>query len=191
MSPAKLARVSVITERLLKVKFKVRASPMSLDMTVEDAQEFFSGGPVLSGPRWTRWCVGLGLYKSRPAGDDPVRRRGAARQLSKELARSVHGPARYISLNEPTTGPAFRRRWRNCWKCCTSWWMQGNSSSWIEHNLDVIKTADHLNRYGPEGGDGVAGIVAEGTPEEVAEVRREHTGRYLKPSCSPSGSLAE
>ncbi|MCB1314090.1 MAG: excinuclease ABC subunit A, partial [Sedimentitalea sp.] len=100
-------------------------------------------------------------------------------KLSKELARRSTGRTLYI-LDEPTTGLHFEDV-RKLLEVLHELVDQGNSVVVIEHNLDVIKTADHIIDIGPEGGDGGGEIVATGTPEEVAEVPQSHTGRYLKP----------
>jgi excinuclease ABC subunit A len=109
--------------------------------------------------------------------------------LSKELARQSTGRTLYI-LDEPTTGLHFEDV-RKLLEVLHELVDQGNSVVVIEHNLDVIKTADHLIDIGPEGGDGGGRIVAEGTPEQVAEVEASHTGRYLKPMLQPKRVAAE
>ena len=100
-------------------------------------------------------------------------------KLSKELARQSTGRTLYI-LDEPTTGLHFEDV-RKLLEVLHELVDQGNSVVVIEHNLDVVKTADYIIDIGPEGGDGGGRIVATGTPEEVAEVAESHTGRYLKP----------
>jgi excinuclease ABC subunit A len=100
-------------------------------------------------------------------------------KLSKELSRRATGKTLYI-LDEPTTGLHFDDV-RKLLEVLHSLVDQGNTVVVIEHNLDVIKTADWLIDIGPEGGDGGGEIVATGTPEQVAEIAASHTGRYLKP----------
>ncbi|MGR3272247.1 MAG: excinuclease ABC subunit UvrA, partial [Thalassococcus profundi] len=110
-------------------------------------------------------------------------------KLSKELAKRSTGRTLYI-LDEPTTGLHFEDV-RKLLEVLHELVDQGNSVVVIEHNLDVIKTADHLIDIGPEGGDGGGKIVAEGTPERVAEIEASHTGRYLKPMLAARKVAAE
>ena len=100
-------------------------------------------------------------------------------KLSKELSKRSTGRTLYI-LDEPTTGLHFEDV-RKLLEVLHELVDQGNTVVVIEHNLDVVKTADHIIDIGPEGGDGGGKVVATGTPEEVAEVTESHTGRYLKP----------
>ncbi len=123
--------------------------------------------------------VGLGYIK---VGQQATTLSGGEAQrvkLSKELARRSTGRTLYI-LDEPTTGLHFEDV-RKLLEVLHELVDQGNSVVVIEHNLDVVKTADWIIDIGPEGGDGGGRIVAVGTPEEVAEVEASHTGRYLKP----------
>ena len=108
-------------------------------------------------------------------------------KLAKELAKRSTGQTLYI-LDEPTTGLHFEDV-RKLLEVLHELVEAGNTVVVIEHNLDVIKTADHIIDIGPEGGDGGGEIVAVGTPEEVAEVARSHTGHYLKPMLT-SGKVA-
>ncbi|MDP5325979.1 MAG: excinuclease ABC subunit A, partial [Paracoccaceae bacterium] len=122
--------------------------------------------------------VGLGYIK---VGQQATTLSGGEAQrvkLSKELARRATGRTLYI-LDEPTTGLHFEDV-RKLLEVLHELVDQGNSMVVIEHNLDVIKTADHLIDIGPEGGDGGGKIVAVGTPEQVAKVGASHTGHYLK-----------
>lgn len=110
-------------------------------------------------------------------------------KLSKELAKRSTGRTLYI-LDEPTTGLHFEDV-RKLLEVLHELVAQGNSVVVIEHNLDVIKTADWLIDIGPEGGTGGGRIVAVGTPEHVAEVEESHTGRYLKPMLEARKVAAE
>ena len=110
-------------------------------------------------------------------------------KLAKELSKRATGRTLYI-LDEPTTGLHFEDV-RKLLEVLHELVDQGNSVVVIEHNLDVIKTADHLIDIGPEGGDGGGQVVATGTPEEVAEVAASHTGRYLKPMLQGRKVAAE
>jgi excinuclease ABC subunit A len=163
----------------LEVLFKGKSIADVLDMTVEDAQAFFSAVPSIREKMDALVRVGLGYIK---VGQQATTLSGGEAQrvkLSKELARRSTGRTLYI-LDEPTTGLHFEDV-RKLMEVLHELVEQGNSVVVIEHNLDVIKTADWIIDIGPEGGDGGGEIVATGTPEEVAEIERSHTGRYLKP----------
>lgn len=162
----------------LEIKFKGKSIADVLDMTVEDAQTFFTAVPSIREKMDALMRVGLGYIK---VGQQATTLSGGEAQrvkLSKELARRSTGRTLYI-LDEPTTGLHFEDV-RKLLEVLHELVDQGNSVIVIEHNLDVIKTADHIIDIGPEGGDGGGRIVAIGTPEKVAEVGDSHTGRYLK-----------
>ncbi|MFN8732300.1 MAG: ATP-binding cassette domain-containing protein, partial [Hyphomonadaceae bacterium] len=149
-----------------------------LDMTVDEAAGFFQAVPSIRDKMETLVRVGLGYVK---VGQQATTLSGGEAQrvkLSKELSRRATGRTLYI-LDEPTTGLHFEDT-RKLLEVLQELVDQGNSVLVIEHNLDVIKTADWLIDLGPEGGDGGGLIVAEGTPEEVALVAGSWTGRYLK-----------
>ncbi|MFZ5961432.1 excinuclease ABC subunit UvrA [Thalassococcus sp. BH17M4-6] len=173
----------------LEIKFKGKSIADVLDMTVEDAQEFFKAVPSIREKMDALVRVGLGYIK---VGQQATTLSGGEAQrvkLSKELAKRSTGRTLYI-LDEPTTGLHFEDV-RKLLEVLHELVDQGNSVVVIEHNLDVIKTADHLIDIGPEGGDGGGEIVAEGTPEEVAEIEASHTGRYLKPMLAARKVAAE
>ncbi len=173
----------------LEIKFKGKSIADVLDMTVEDAQEFFSAVPSIREKMDALMRVGLGYIK---VGQQATTLSGGEAQrvkLSKELAKRSTGRTLYI-LDEPTTGLHFEDV-RKLLEVLHELVDQGNSVIVIEHNLDVIKTADHIIDIGPEGGDGGGRIVATGTPEEVAEVAESHTGRYLKPMLKAGRVAAE
>ncbi len=162
----------------LEVTFKGKSIADVLDMTVEDAEAFFSAVPSIREKMTTLMRVGLGYIK---VGQQATTLSGGEAQrvkLSKELARRSTGRTLYI-LDEPTTGLHFEDV-KKLLEVLHELVEQGNSVVVIEHNLDVIKTADHIIDIGPEGGDGGGMVVAAGTPEEVATVEHSHTGRYLK-----------
>ncbi|NIZ11586.1 excinuclease ABC subunit UvrA [Pseudooceanicola sp. HF7] len=162
----------------LEIKFKGKSIADVLDMTVEDALEFFQAVPSIRDKMDALCQVGLGYIK---VGQQATTLSGGEAQrvkLSKELSKRSTGRTLYI-LDEPTTGLHFEDV-RKLLEVLHELVDQGNSVVVIEHNLDVIKTADHIIDIGPEGGDGGGEIVAQGTPEEVAEVKRSHTGLYLK-----------
>jgi excinuclease ABC subunit A len=163
----------------LEVKFKGRSIADVLDMTVEDAVEFFKAVPPIREKMAMLAEVGLGYVK---VGQQATTLSGGEAQrvkLAKELSRRATGQTLYI-LDEPTTGLHFEDV-RKLLEVLHALVEQGNTVVVIEHNLEVIKTADWVLDLGPEGGDKGGEIVAEGTPEQVAEVARSYTGGYLKP----------
>ncbi|MEO0666997.1 MAG: excinuclease ABC subunit UvrA [Pseudomonadota bacterium] len=173
----------------LEIKFKGKSIADVLDMTVEDAQAFFQAVPSIREKMDALMRVGLGYIK---VGQQATTLSGGEAQrvkLSKELSKRSTGRTLYI-LDEPTTGLHFEDV-RKLLEVLHELVDQGNTVVVIEHNLDVVKTADHIIDIGPEGGDGGGKVVATGTPEEVAEVADSHTGRYLKPMLVPRKVAAE
>ncbi|MWB77097.1 excinuclease ABC subunit UvrA [Pseudooceanicola sp. 216_PA32_1] len=173
----------------LEIKFKNKSIADVLDMTVEDAQEFFQAVPAIREKMDALMQVGLGYIK---VGQQATTLSGGEAQrvkLSKELSRRSTGKTLYI-LDEPTTGLHFEDV-KKLLEVLHELVEQGNSVVVIEHNLDVIKTADWIIDIGPEGGDGGGEIVATGTPEDVAQVDRSHTGRYLKDMLKSRRTAAE
>ncbi|PWR01696.1 excinuclease ABC subunit A [Meridianimarinicoccus roseus] len=173
----------------LEVKFKGKSIADVLDMTVEDAQGFFQAVPSIREKMDALVRVGLGYIK---VGQQATTLSGGEAQrvkLSRELSKRSTGRTLYI-LDEPTTGLHFEDV-KKLLEVLHELVDQGNSVVVIEHNLDVIKTADWLIDIGPEGGDGGGQVVATGTPEEVAEVEASHTGRYLKPMLKARRVAAE
>ncbi|WIV51817.1 excinuclease ABC subunit UvrA [Marivivens sp. LCG002] len=163
----------------LEIKFKGKSIADVLDMTVEDAQEFFKAVPSIREKMDALVRVGLGYIK---VGQQATTLSGGEAQrvkLSKELAKRSTGRTLYI-LDEPTTGLHFEDV-RKLLEVLHELVDQGNTVVVIEHNLDVVKTADWIIDIGPEGGDGGGRVVATGTPEDVAKVEESHTGRYLGP----------
>ncbi|KEJ90236.1 excinuclease ABC subunit UvrA [Sulfitobacter donghicola] len=163
----------------LEIKFKGKSIADVLDMTVEDAQAFFTAVPSIREKMDALMRVGLGYIK---VGQQATTLSGGEAQrvkLSKELSKRSTGRTLYI-LDEPTTGLHFEDV-RKLLEVLHELVDQGNSVVVIEHNLDVVKTADHIIDIGPEGGDGGGRVVATGTPEQVAEVEESYTGKYLKP----------
>jgi excinuclease ABC subunit A len=162
----------------LEVLFKGKSIADVLDLTVEDAEKFFKAVPSIRDKMTALLRVGLGYIK---VGQPATTLSGGEAQrvkLSKELAKRSTGRTLYI-LDEPTTGLHFEDV-RKLLEVLHELVDQGNTVIVIEHNLDVVKTADHIIDIGPEGGDGGGQIVAVGTPEEVAEVAESYTGHYLK-----------
>ncbi|MDC0109380.1 excinuclease ABC subunit UvrA [Amylibacter sp.] len=162
----------------LEVLFKGKSIADILNMTVEDAESFFKAVPSIRDKMTALMRVGLGYIK---VGQSATTLSGGEAQrvkLSKELAKRSTGRTLYI-LDEPTTGLHFEDV-RKLLEVLHELVEQGNTVIVIEHNLDVIKTADHIIDIGPEGGDGGGKIVATGTPEIVARSRKSYTGFYLK-----------
>ncbi len=173
----------------LEIKFKGKSIADVLDMTVEDAQDFFKAVPSIRDKMDALARVGLGYIK---VGQQATTLSGGEAQrvkLSKELSKRSTGRTLYI-LDEPTTGLHFEDV-RKLLEVLHELVDQGNTVVVIEHNLDVVKTADHIIDIGPEGGDGGGEIVATGTPEDVADVARSHTGRYLKQMLEGARVAAE
>ncbi|MBV2147794.1 excinuclease ABC subunit UvrA [Sphingobium sp. AS12] len=173
----------------LEVKFKGHSIADVLDMTVEDAVEFFKAVPPIRDKMAMLAEVGLGYVK---VGQQATTLSGGEAQrvkLAKELARRATGQTLYI-LDEPTTGLHFEDV-RKLLEVLHALVDQGNSVVVIEHNLDVIKTADWIIDMGPEGGVKGGEVVAEGTPEKVAKEPRSFTGHYLAPLLGLESVAAE
>lgn len=147
-------------------------------MTVEEGAEFFSAVPAVRDKLETLVKVGLGYIK---VGQQATTLSGGEAQrvkLAKELSRRATGRTLYI-LDEPTTGLHFHDV-AKLLEVLHELVEQGNTVVVIEHNLEVIKTADWVIDLGPEGGDGGGEIVAVGRPEDIAKVKRSYTGQFLK-----------
>lgn len=163
----------------LEVKYKGKTIHEVLDMTVEDARAFFDAVPALARKLQTLMEVGLSYIR---LGQSATTLSGGEAQrvkLAKELSKRDTGQTLYI-LDEPTTGLHFHdiQQLLNVLEKLRD---NGNTIVIIEHNLDVIKTADWIVDLGPEGGSGGGMILTEGTPEQVAECAESHTARFLKP----------
>ena len=162
----------------LEVRFKNKSIADVLDMTVDEAAEFFKAVPGIRNTMETLARVGLGYVK---VGQQATTLSGGEAQrvkLSKELSRRSTGRTLYI-LDEPTTGLHFHDV-AKLLEVLHELVEQGNTVVVIEHNLEVIKTADWVIDMGPEGGDGGGEVVAQGTPEDIAKEPRSHTGRFLR-----------
>ena len=167
----------------LDITFKGKSIADVLDMTVDDGAEFFKAVPAIRDKLVTLQQVGLGyIHVGQPAttlsGGEAQRVK-----LAKELSRRATGRTLY-SLDEPTTGLHFEDV-RKLLEVLHTLVDQGNTIVVIEHNLEVIKTADWIIDLGPEGGDKGGRLVAAGTPEDVAMVRESYTGQYLAPYLRP------
>ena len=173
----------------LEVKFKGLSIADVLDMTIEDAEEFFKAVPPIRDKMHMLNEVGLGYVK---VGQQATTLSGGEAQrvkLAKELSKRSTGQTLYI-LDEPTTGLHFEDV-RKLLEVLHRLVGEGNSVVVIEHNLDVIKTADHVLDLGPDGGVRGGEIVAQGTPEEVAHEPRSFTGQYLANMLEKSRQAAE
>lgn len=168
----------------LEIRYKGKTIHQVLDMTVEEAREFFDAIPMIA--RKLQTLIDVGLSYIRLGQSSTTLSGGEAQRvkLATELSKRDTGKTLYI-LDEPTTGLHFAdikqllevlHRLRD----------QGNTIVVIEHNLDVIKTADWIVDLGPEGGSGGGQIIATGTPEQVAKVEGSHTARFLKPILQKS-----
>jgi len=162
----------------LEVRYKGKNIYDVLDMTVEEALGFFADLPKLNRKIQTLFDVGLGYIKLGQAATTLSGGEGQRVKLSTELARRGTGKTIYI-LDEPTTGlhtADVHKLIEMLMRLCEN----GNTVLVIEHNLDVIKTADYIVDMGPEGGEGGGTVIATGTPEEVAKCKKSYTGQFLK-----------
>ena len=162
----------------LEVKYKGKSIYDVLNMTVEEALKFFENVPSIHRKIQTLYDVGLSYIRLGQPSTELSGGEAQRIKLATELSKRGTGKTIYI-LDEPTTGLHFAdvhklieilRRLSD----------SGNTVVVIEHNLDVIKTADYIIDMGPEGGDGGGTVIAEGTPEEVAKVKKSYTGQYVK-----------
>jgi len=163
----------------LEVKYKGKSIYDVLDMTVEDAVEFFKNVPTVHRKIQTLYDVGLGYVKLGQPSTELSGGEAQRIKLATELSRKSTGKTIYI-LDEPTTGLHFADVHKLV-EILRRLAQDGNTVVVIEHNLDVIKTADYIIDMGPEGGDGGGTVIAQGTPEEVCEVEASYTGKFLKP----------
>ena len=176
--PCEVCKGARYNRETLEVQYKGKNISQVLDMTAEEALEFFENIPKIRKKVQTMVEVGLGYVK---LGQSSTTLSGGEAQrvkLATELARAATGRTIYI-LDEPTTG-LHAADVHKLIEVLQRLVEAGNTVLVIEHNLDVIKTADHIIDLGPEGGDGGGFVVATGTPEEVAQVEESYTGRYLK-----------
>ena len=176
--PCEVCQGKRYNRETLEVKYKGKSIYDVLDMTVEEALDFFQNVPSIERKIQTLYDVGLSYVKLGQPSTELSGGEAQRIKLATELSRRSTGKTIYI-LDEPTTGLHFAdvdklveilRRLSD----------GGNTVVVIEHNLDVIKTADYIIDMGPEGGDGGGTVVATGTPEEVADVPESYTGKYVK-----------
>ena len=161
----------------LEVRYKGKNIYDVLDMTVEEALEFFKNVPKIHKKIQTLYDVGLGYVKLGQPSTELSGGEAQRIKLATELSRTSTGKTIYI-LDEPTTGLHFADVAKLV-DILQKLVEQGNSVVVIEHNLDVIKTADYIIDLGPEGGAKGGTIVAKGTPEQVAKVKESYTGHYI------------
>ena len=162
----------------LDVKYKGKSIYDVLSMTVEEALEFFKNVPTIANKIRTLNDVGLGYVRLGQPSTELSGGEAQRIKLATELSKRSTGKTIYV-LDEPTTGLHFddvNKLVQILRKLSDT----GNTVIVIEHNLDVIKTADWVIDLGPEGGDGGGTIIAEGTPEDVVKVKESYTGQYLK-----------
>jgi len=162
----------------LEILYKGKNIADVLEMTVEEAEDFFQNIPSAKTKLKTIADVGLDYIHLGQAATTLSGGEAQRVKLSKELSKRSTGRTLYI-LDEPTTGLHFADI-EHLLKVLTKLVDTGNTVIIIEHNMDVIKTADHIIDLGPEGGDKGGEILAHGTPEEIAKTKKSHTGRYLK-----------
>ena len=176
--PCEVCKGKRYNRETLEVRYKGKNIADVLDMTVEDALEFFKNIPRIYSKIETLYDVGLGYLK---LGQPSTTLSGGEAQrvkLATELSRKATGKTLYI-LDEPTTGLhiADVHRLIDVLRRLVD---AGNTVVVIEHNLDVVKTADYIIDLGPEGGNRGGYVIAKGTPEEVAEIEGSYTGQFLK-----------
>jgi excinuclease ABC subunit A len=187
--PCEVCKGARYNRETLQVTYKGKTVSDVLDMTVEEALHFFENIPPIKRKLKTLYDVGLGYLR---LGQPATTLSGGEAQrvkLASELQRRSTGRTFYI-LDEPTTGLHFDDV-RQLLNVLTRLIDAGNTVLVIEHNLDVIKSADYIIDLGPEGGDAGGEVVATGTPEEVAACEHSHTGRYLRPVLMGRGATVD
>ena len=187
--PCEVCRGSRYSREVQEVKFRGHSIADVLDMTVEEATGVFENVPKIVNKLRTLRDVGLGYIR---LGQPATQLSGGEAQrvkLSTELSRRDTGKTIYV-LDEPTTGLHYFdvERLLSVLHRLVD---HGNTVIVIEHNLDVLKTADWLIDLGPEGGDLGGRLVAEGTPEQIAQDRSSYTGQYLRPILDAAGRLSK
>jgi len=176
--PCEVCKGKRYNRETLEVRYKGKNISEVLDMTIDEALEFFENIPKIYNKIKTMQDVGLGYVKLGQPSTELSGGEAQRIKLAYELSKRGTGSTLYV-LDEPTTGLHIADI-HMLTEVLNRFVEVGNSVIVIEHNLDVIKTADHIIDLGPEGGDGGGTIVAQGTPEEVAKVKKSYTGQYLK-----------
>ena len=177
--PCEVCKGARYNRETLEVKYKGKSIADVLDMTVDDAVEFFSAIPKIYKKMVTLQEVGLGYIRLGQAATTLSGGEAQRVKLATELARRSTGKTLYI-LDEPTTG-LHAEDIRKLLDVLQKLVDGGDTVIVIEHNLDVIKVADHIIDLGPEGGNRGGTIVATGTPEQIAKVKGSYTGKFLGP----------
>ena len=168
----------------LEILFKDQSIADVLAMTVEEGADFFKAVPAIRNKLETLQRVGLGYIQ---VGQQATTCRAARRSGSSSPRSCRGGPPARPSTSSTSRPPACTSTTcASCWTCCTLWSTSGNTVVVIEHNLEVIKTADWIVDLGPEGGDGGGRVVAAGTPDEVAAVAESYTGQFLRRALGPA-----
>jgi excinuclease ABC subunit A len=192
--PCEVCHGARYNRETLEVHFKGKTIAEVLDMPIEEAAEFFEAVPAIN--RHLRTLVDVGLGYVRLGQPAPTLSGGEAQRvkLASELQKRSTGRTVYV-LDEPTTGLHFEDI-RKLLQVLTGLVEKGNTVVVIEHNLDVIKTADWIVDMGPEGGSGGGLVVAEGTPEDIAQHEASHTGRFLRdvlelPAAGPKAATSK
>jgi excinuclease ABC subunit A len=187
--PCEVCKGARYNKETLQVKYKGKNIREVLDLSVEEALAFFENLPQIRNKLQTIHDVGLGYIR---LGQPATQLSGGEAQrvkLATELSKRGTGKTLYI-LDEPTTGLHVHDI-KHLLGVLQRLVDAGNSIVVIEHNLDVIKCADWVIDLGPEGGDAGGQVIAEGTPEEVAQVEGSHTGQFLRPLLAPKARLDE
>src|SRR5213079_1878987 len=186
--PCEVCKGARYNRETLEVHYKGKTVAEVLDMPIEEADEFFA--PITSISRYLRTLVDVGLGYVRLGQPAPTLSGGEAQRvkLASELQKRSNGRSIYV-LDEPTTGLHFEDI-RKLLLVLEGLVDKGNTVIVIEHNLDVIKTADWIIDMGPAGGHRGGTVVAAGSPEELAEVPDSHTGQYLRPVLGLTGGAA-
>lgn len=176
--PCEVCQGKRYNRETLEVKYKGKSIYDVLNMTVEEALEFFQNVPSIARKIQTLYDVGLSYIRLGQPSTELSGGEAQRIKLATELSKRSTGKTIYI-LDEPTTGLHFADVYKLI-EILRRLSDGGNTVVVIEHNLDVIKTADYIIDMGPEGGDGGGTVVAQGTPEEIAKVPESYTGQYVK-----------
>ena len=176
--PCEVCKGKRYNRETLQIKYKGKTISEVLEMTVEEAVQFFDALPGIRKKLETLKQVGLGYIRLGQSSTELSGGEAQRVKLATELSKRSTGKTLYI-LDEPTTG-LHTEDISKLISVLNQLVEQGNTMVVIEHNLDVIKTADYIIDLGPEGGDGGGQIIAQGTPEELVKIEQSYTGQFLK-----------